>query len=408
MDILFIHPNFPGQFLRLSEALCNLKGYRVTTIGAVDRPNSHPAIGNLLEYPPPAKSGEQTQPLLKQFDEQLNRGLAINKLLLEQKRQGFEPEVIYVHPGWGDGLFLKDLFPNAKLVGLFEWFYSAHGADVGFDPEFPRRFVDMYRLRIQNTVQLHALNACDILLSPTQWQRKRYPDIYQPQIQVLHEGIDTVRVAPKPQASLRLSNGCEFKAGDEVLTYVSRGLEPYRGFHSFIRALPAILNSRPDCHVLIVGGEKSHYGPEPNDAESWKVHYLKEVGSQLDMSRIHFLGKVPYEDYLSVLQVSRLHIYLTYPFVLSWSMLEAMSTGCLLLASDTPPVREFVKDGINGLLCPFFDQQALVEKAVAALSDPQRFNKLARKARADIRKHYDFKKAILPAHLELLEAIKPH
>ena len=408
MDILFIHPNFPGQFQHLSEALCLEKGLTVTTLSASDRSTQHPTIGRHLEYPASLQRADTTQPLLKHFSACLDRGLEVHKFLLAEKLQGYEPEVIYIHPGWGDGLFLKELYPNTKIIGLFEFFYSAQGADVGFDPEFPLRFADLNRLRMQNTVHLHSLNGCDILISPTKWQRSRFPAIYQKEIQVLHEGINTDYFSPDNKISLHLDNGVILRKGDEVLTYVARGLEPYRGFHCFMRALPQILAIRPACQVLIVGEEKCHYGPGPKDAGSWKEKLVQELGVELDLSRVHFMGSLPYNDYVKVLQVSRLHIYMTYPFVLSWSMLEAMSTGCLLLASATLPVEEFIVNDKNGLLFPFFDQQELVRKATLALSNPERFTTLSRKARADIRKHLDFKRVILPKHLKLLKSLYPN
>lgn len=407
MDILFIHPNFPAQFGRLATRLAAEPGFSVTAIGDAGwmAPGfSAPGV-RLLTYEKPDPAGKDVHHYVRGLDAAVRRGQQVARLLMAQKREGFDPQAIYVHPGWGDGLFLKDLFPNALVIGLLEYFYSPRGADVGFDPEFPLSFNDIFRIRILNTVQLHALEGCDLHLSATAWQRSCYPEARQAHIEVLHEGIDTSVVKPNALAAVRLPDGTELRAGEEILTYATRGLEPYRGFHAFMRALPGILRQRPDCHVVIVGEDRYFYGRAAPEGKTWRETMLQEVGAQLDLSRVHFTGKLGYEDYLKVLQISRLHVYLTYPFVLSWSMLEAMATGCVLLASDTEPVRELVRDGENGLLFPFFDTRALVDKAVEVLADPDPFLLLRENARATIVEQYDFETIVYPRHLAILKGL---
>lgn len=240
------------------------------------------------------------------------------------------------------------------------------------------------------------------------WQRSCYPAAHHARIEVLHEGVDTRTVKPNPMAAVTLPDGTTLRAGDEVLTYVSRGLEPYRGFHCFMRALPQILAQRPDCHVLIVGTDTHVYGRAAPGGLSWRETMLREVGSQLDLSRVHFTGKLAYQDYLTVLQVSRVHVYLTYPFVLSWSLLEALATGCVVVGSDTAPVREVIADGENGLLVPFFDRDALVARTVRALADPDTLLPLRENARATILDRYDFDTRVFPRHLALLARLQNH
>lgn len=362
----------------------------------------------LLPYEAPPPAGNDVHPYARGLDAAVRRGQHVANLLMRLKNEGYEPELIHVHPGWGDGLFLKDMFPNALVVGLLEFFYSPRGADVGFDPEFPLSFNDIFRIRMLNSVQLHALEGCDLHLSATAWQRACYPAAHHPHIEVLHEGIDTSLVKPNPQAEVQLPDGTVLRAGDEVLTYVSRGLEPYRGFHTFMRALPGILRARPNCHAVIVGEDRNFYGRAAPGKQTWREVMLNELGAQLDLTRVHFTGKLAYADYLKVLQVSRLHVYLTYPFVLSWSMLEAMATGCALLASDTAPVREVVRDGENGLLFPFFDMSALVAKAVQVLEDPDTSLPLRAGARASIVNFYDFDTIVYPRHLAILARLQNH
>jgi glycosyltransferase involved in cell wall biosynthesis len=285
--------------------------------------------------------------------------------------------VICAHPGWGEALFLKDVFPAAKLLLYLEFFYRAHGSDMGFDPEFPTSFDDRCRVRVRNSTQLLSLEAADAGISPTRWQRDQYPRAFHDRIHVMHDGVQSDLVCPAPVAEFVLPDGRgTLRSGDEVLTFVARNLEPYRGFHTFMRALPAVLAARPKVQVLIVGGDEVSYGRRLPDGESYRSAYLKELGSSFDASRVHFLGKVPYPRFLEVLRLSSAHVYLTYPFVLSWSLLEAMSCACAVIASDTAPVREVIKAGRNGLLVDFFAPDALAEKIVSVLENPQQMTAL--------------------------------
>lgn len=406
MNVLFIHPNFPGQFRRLAIALVKEPKVQVYTLGDQSWMPDFDLPGAIrLAYTAPEAECKETHPYVQGFEAGVKRGSQVVNTLLPLKFEGFDPDIIYLHPGWGDGLYLKDLFPNAKLIGLFEYYYHARGADVGFDPEFPMNFDDIFRVRTMNALQHFALESCDIHLTPTLWQKSRYPAIFQQQMRCIHEGVNTDWLQPDAQTSFCLPNGKEVKVGDEVLTYVSRALEPYRGFHVLMRALPGILNNRPRCQVIIVGDDQPHYGPNPKYHDSWKTQYLKELSGQIDMSRVHFVGSLKFNDYLKILQISRVHVYLTYPFILSWSMLEAMSVGCLVLGSDTPPVREVIKHGLNGILFPFFDSYALVHAATDALAYPRNYDELRNAARITIQQSYDFDRVVYPYHLELLHRL---
>jgi glycosyltransferase involved in cell wall biosynthesis len=406
LKILFVHPNFPGQFRRVAGVLARTPGVEVFGLGDGTWMRGTTAVEGVRAagYAAPPKSTEATHLYARRFDDAIRRGVqAAQALAAAKKSEGLQPDVILTHPGWGDGFFLRDIFPGTKVIGLFEYFYNAHGADVGFDPEWPSRPDDGPRLHALNAVQLLALQSCDEGFCPTQWQRSRFPQMWQDRLAVLHEGIDTRHVAPDPSATATLPDGTKLKAGDEVLTYVARNLEPYRGYHIFMRALPAILKARPQCRVLIVGGDGTSYGPKPTPPMTYRQKYLDEVAAQLDMSRVHFVGRIPFNQYLKVLQISRLHVYLTYPFVLSWSMMEAMSAGCLVLGSATPPVQEVLTDGENGLLFPFLSQEALAERAIDALAIPEKYAALRASARETIIRKYDFETIALPAYLRMLK-----
>lgn len=327
------------------------------------------------------------------MDQAVHNGQAAARAYLHLKKRGFIPDVVLAHPGWGDTLYLRDVFPDARLIHFCEWYYNAHGADLGFDPEFPASLNDHARIRTRNA--LHALNLtlCDDGISPTAWQRSTHPAIFQPKIRLLHEGIDTERLGPDPMARVTLPDGTQLKAGDPIITYVARNLEPYRGIHHFLRALAIVQKRHPTCHALIVGGDEVSYGQRPKDAPNWREKLTREI--QLDPQRTHFLGQVPYNAYRRVLQLSAAHVYLTYPFVLSWSMLEAMASGCLVIGSDTAPVREVLRHGENGWLVNFFDDAAIAERVIQVLNAPNAQQALRRYASADIVTRYSLRHGIM-------------
>jgi glycosyltransferase involved in cell wall biosynthesis len=406
LDVLFLHPNFPGQFRQLARALSQDPEHRVWSLSDAQWASAANEMPNVksLHYPSvPNQDSDGAHPWAKPFDKAVRTGDAALRALAAHKREGLEPDVVITHPGWGDAFFVRDLFPGVKVIGLFEYFYRARGADVGFDHEFPGSLNDIFRLHAGNATQLLALESCDIGICATQWQRSRYPNAYQPMLEVLHEGVDTTLVRPNPSASFQVPGGPLLTCGDEVLTYVSRHLEPYRGFHVFMRALPAILAQRPHLQVLVVGeSEGTSYGPPPRNGGHWKDEMLRELGGQLDLNRVHFLGKLPFDDYLKVLQVSAVHLYLTYPFILSWSLLEAMAAGCLLVASDTAPVREVIDHEEQGLLFGFHNPDELVSTVARALDDRESLSSLKELARQRVIERFDFSTVTLPRYLELM------
>lgn len=385
MRVLIIHQNFPGQFRRLAETWAKLPGWTVTGLGR----SGAPGLQNVRwhGYQLGRAVSDHQHPYLRQMEGAVLHGQAVARALMQLRRSGFTPDVVLAHPGWGETMFLRDVYPNARLLHFCEWYYGTQGSDVGFDPEFPASLDTLCRLRSWNA--LHALNLtqCDAGISPTEWQRSRHPAEFQHKIHLIHEGIDTARLQPDPMAQMSLPDGTVLKAGDPVVTYVARNLEPYRGFHVFMRALERIQKQHPSCQAVVVGGDDVSYGQKPANASNWREKLLSEV--VVDPKRLHFLGKVPYDTYLKVLQVSAAHVYLTYPFVLSWSMLEAMACGCLVVGSDTPPVREVVEHGVNGLLCDFFDHADMAELVVKALNNRQAMQPLRVAARELMVQRYD-------------------
>jgi glycosyltransferase involved in cell wall biosynthesis len=408
MNLLFLHQNFPGQFRHIAAHFAAGSANRVVAIFDVANrlraAAAHPGI-ELRPYASPSGAHAATHGFVRGHEAAVRRGLAATAAAKALLAEGFVPDLIVAHPGWGEALFLRDVFPAARIVQHAEFFYQATGADVGFDPEFPPLADAAYRVRMKNTTQLLSMEQADLLIAPTQWQKSRFPALLGERIAVAHEGIDTTLVRPDPRVRITLAKaGVTLSAGDEVVTYVARNLEPYRGFHVFMRALPGLLRARPRARVLIVGGDQVSYGSKPADGETWRARMLAEVGGQIDAGRVHFLGRLPYESYLRLLQVSAVHAYLTYPFVLSWSMLEAMAAGCMVVGSRTAPVEEVIKHGENGWLVDFFDHRQLAEALAGALEERSRLDGIRQAARRTVVERFDLTTVCLPRQLEILQA----
>ncbi len=389
MRVLFCHQNFPGQFPHIASHLAGIASNQVISISQKNgKALAH--VPNVV-YAPARSITPNVHHYIAGLESAVLNGQATAKVMEGLKRKGFVPDVVIGHAGWGETLFAKDVFPDAKLINYFEFFYHATGADTGFDPEYSNSVDDVLRIRAKNTVNLLNLQASDAGISPTQWQKSLYPTEYQAKISVIHEGINTELAKPNPNAEFILPNGKKLTPKDKVVTYVARNLEPYRGFHQFARALPEICQRQPDCHVLIVGGDEVSYGRKLAGAANYREKMLKEV--QFDQNRVHFLGKLPYVDYLRVLQVSSAHVYLTVPFVLSWSLLEAMAVECAVIASNTAPVLELVHDE-NGLLVDFFSLAEIAKTVDAVLSKPKNYAKMRKNARETVLKHYQVEQSI--------------
>jgi glycosyltransferase involved in cell wall biosynthesis len=408
MKILFIHQNFPGQFKFLAPALVE-RGHHVTAMSMRKLDAKIWQGVHLVHYAAVRGSTQGAHPWVADFETKVIRGEACFRAALKMQAQGYVPDVIVAHPSWGESLFLKQVWPQCKIGIYAEFFYHAQGADVGFDPEFPVEDAgDACRIKLMNlNNQLH-FDMADAGISPTHWQASTFPESFRKKITVVHDGIDANQLKPNPQIALQLSQHLKLTRQDEVITFVSRNLEPYRGYHQFMRALPQILKQRPNAHVLIVGSDGVSYGLPPKDGAKWKDVFANEIRpfmSAAQQQRVHFLGKLDYQSFIGILQLSSVHVYLTYPFVLSWSLLESMSVGGVIVASDTAPLHEVIQHDENGRLVDFFDTAALADEVCNLLQDETTRQRLSMNARLTVQNNYDLKTICLPKQIQWVESL---
>lgn len=385
MNIIFIHQTIPGQFKHLAPFIARNENNRVIFI-TEKRPAGIKRVEK-IEYVPERCSDQRTHKHLIGLTNNVFRGQAVANAAFKLRKSGFIPDLVYAHPGWGESLFIKDIYPDVPLLNYFEFFYHPFGADTFFDPNEEVTSREVYRIRTKNATNLLSLDACDWGISPTYWQWKQQPPVYRNKISVIHDGIDTSVVHPDPEARFTLPDGRQLSRQDEVLTYVARDLEPYRGLPSFLHAAERVLAKRPNCQIVIVGREGVSYGRRPKGYKSFKEQFLAEV--DLDQSRVHFVGLLPYRKFLSVLQISSAHVYLTVPFVLSWSFLEAMACGCVMIGSDTPPVAEVIEHGHNGFLVDFFSPDDIAAQIIEVLEMRDKMGAIRDQARKTVKDNYE-------------------
>jgi len=413
MKILFVHQNFPGQFKFLAPALAAEPGNTVVAMTMQKAAVQEWQGVRLVSYAVTRGSTPQVHPWVSDLETKVIRGEAALKAARQMRSEGFEPDLILAHPGWGESLFLKDVWPKAHLSIYCEFYYQPEGSDINFDPEFLNPNDEAAsRLRLKNAFYTLQFPQVDSAISPTRWQASTFPGFFRDRITVIHDGIDTDAITPNPAIQMRLKDrsGTEvtLDKNSEVITFVSRNLEPYRGYHVFMRALPQILKDRPNARVVLVGGNDVSYGARHSSGKSWRDVMIDEVQTKIsaeDWRRVHFIGKVPYPQFIGLLQLSTVHVYLTYPFVLSWSLLESMSAGCAIIASDTAPVKEVITDGKTGVLVDFFDAPGLAQSIHALLEDPKKRLALGKAARHYAQKNVDLKSVCLPKQIKWVKGL---
>ena len=396
MRILFLHNNFPAQFGYLARYLSE-QGHDVTF--GTRWQGTPPDWLRMVRYGPHRKVGKQQHPYLAFVEDAILNGQALARVGWKMKAEGYSPDLVVAHSGWGPGLYVRDVWPDAKYVGYFEWYYRSKGADIDFLKEPTRD--DMHRIRTRNAAILLDVATCNWGIVPTEYQASQFPDLLRRKLTVQHDGVDTDYIAPAPGRRLNLP-GLDLSHAGEIVTYVARGMEPYRGFPQAMRAFAEIQKRRPRAEIVVVGEDRVAYGRKLPKGQSFRKVMLREL--DFDRDRLHFTGLLSRSHYREVLLASSVHVYLTVPFVLSWSMIEAMSAGCLVVASDTDPVREVVRDGENGLLADFFDTGALADRICETLDRPDAFAGLREEARRTAVERYSASK-LIPLRAQLLEAV---
>ena len=408
MKILFVHQNMPGQYRELLQWLLARGGHQIAFL---TQRRDAPTLDGLstVIYKPHHVPAKDAYGLSKVWEEATGAGFGAAMAARQLERdQGFRPDLVMGHTGWGELLFFKEIWPDVPILGFYEYFYNMTGGLVGFDPAEPVSEHTPFLTRARNAVPYANMHVTDLGHVPTQWQKNTFPAAFHDKFYTCHDGIRTDLLRPDPDVSLGLGRLAQpLTRKDEVFTYLARNLEHARGFHVFMRALPRILGERPDARVLILGGEEVSYGRSSTHPGGLRGEMEAEVGDRVDWSRVHFLGRIPYSKFVQVVQLSRCHIYLTMPFVLSWSLLEAMSMQATIVASDVASVREAVSHGKTGLLVDFFDPDALAARVVDVLANPEAHAHLGPAARADVVAKYDFLGHCLPEHVARMNSLVP-
>ena len=422
MNILFIHQNFPAQFKYLAPAL-SLKGHNVKALLINNSSRNSRSNVNLSDndklpscyqnvelsyYVVNRSTSQSIHPWCNDFETKVIRAEASYKAFKILRNRGFVPDLVIAHHGWGEAMFVKEVWPSTTLSLYCEFFYQVKGADFRFDPEFPETEDSVCRIQLKNLNHLFHCNQADAAISPTKWQASTFPSPFKEKISVIHDGIDTKILAPDKSSNLVINNARKFTSEDEIITFVNRNLEPYRGFHIFMRSLPDLLRRKPNANIFVVGGASVSYGQAAPKGQSWKEIFINEVRSSVpdeDWSRVYFLGQIPYEYFINLLQISSVHVYFTYPFVLSWSLLEAMSIACPIVASNTKPLLEVIKHNYNGRLIDFFDVSGLTEEIIYLLDNPKEARRLGNNARKFAIDNYDLNSVCLPKQIEWVNSL---
>ncbi|MRU14664.1 glycosyltransferase [Roseovarius sp. A21] len=410
MKILFIHQNFPGQYKHLAPLLAAQGHQCVALTLKVKKPTKWNGV-QVVPYGLPKRSGQNLHPWLVDLDTKVTRGEACWRAARELKDKGFAPDLILAHPGWGESMFLHDVWPQARIGLYCELYHHAEYPHLNFDPEFDKSAdtqAQALRIRMKNINNHLHFPAAHAGISPTLFQADTFPSEFRERITLSHDGINTATSCANPDVRLKIEGQVDVTRDDEVITFVNRNLEPYRGYHVFMRALPRLLKERPKAKVLIVGGDEVSYGARPPKGQTWKQIFIDEVKDRIapeDWERVHFLGRIPYDTFTQLLQVSRVHIYLTYPFVLSWSLMEAMSCQAAIVAGRVAPVEEVITHGETGRLVDFFDGEALVTEVCDLLEDEAARTSLGAAARTLMRERYDLHSICLPRQVEWVKAL---
>ncbi|MEM8694143.1 MAG: glycosyltransferase [Pseudomonadota bacterium] len=407
MKIMFVHQNMPGQYREFIRFLIAQGGHEIVFL--TQRDDLQIKGVKVQVYKPIHKSTDASFRLSQTWEDATAVGFSAAQAAKSlHEKDGFKPDIVIGHTGWGELTFFKEVWPDVPIIGFFEYFYRATGGMVGFDPEEPASEQAGFFAHARNAVPFANIQTVDLGHSPTYWQRDRFPTSFHSKIYVCHDGIRTDNLLPNPKVSVSLNRLAQpLTREDEVVTYVARNLERARGFHVVMRALPKVLAERPKARVLIVGGTEQSYGRNIKSRGGMRGLMEEELGDRIDWDRVHFLGRVPYQNLMEIIQLGRCHLYMSMPFVLSWSLLEAMSMQATVIGSDVAPTQEVIAHGENGLLVDYFKPEALADQIIDVLARPKDYAHIGPAARARVVDHYDFNTRCLPEHIRQINALVP-
>jgi glycosyltransferase involved in cell wall biosynthesis len=402
-DVLFVHNNFPAQFGFIAQKL-HSEGHRVAAIASETGRSTFEGL-TLVKWGTRRGTTEGILPAAVRAEADLIRGAAAAQAALKLQAEGWNPALIVGHPGWGETTYMREIFPDARQIAYAEYYYRSRGGDVGFDPEFsPPREKDPHELYGKNAGMAMAFAEADAIVSPTPFQASLLPEVFRQRTHIIHEGVDTSVIKRHPTPKLTMGNGKVIDGSRPLVTLINRRFEPLRGFHIFARALPKLMAAVSDVDVVVIGAdEEGGYGKPADKGTTWGQKLFGEVAGRVDRERIHFVGRVPHSLMIETLSLSSAHVYYTYPFVMSWSLLEAMATECLVLGSDTPPVRDAITPDVDGILNDFFDVDALADAMIEACRNPQKFAGMRKAARETVLRNWDRETIHQPAWLNLVE-----
>lgn len=405
MKILFVHQNYPGQFRESLPRLAGSGKHQIVFV--TQRQIETPPKTHLIAvYKDTHKTGDKVHRMARLFDTQASTAMAVKTVCDGLKKRGFVPDVIVGHAGWGELMFIGDAYPDVPIAGYFEYYFIPKGGCVGYDPEFPEAADVSALLHARNAMNYLTYVRCAAGFTASEWQKQTYPPLLHDKMQVLHEGIRTDRLTPDHTSDISVTaRDRTFSRDDEIVTYIARNLEPIRGTHTMLRSLPTLQRLRPKAQLVVIGADGISYGRAFAGPDTFRQRLMKELGDTVDWSRVHFAGQVPYGDLISLLRVSRAHVYLTAPFVISWSMMEAMALEKVVIASDNAPVRQFIEPGKTGLLVDFFNPVRLGETIASVLEKPADYMPIGQAARREIVEKYDFKTVAFPAFERFLKHV---
>jgi glycosyltransferase involved in cell wall biosynthesis len=382
MHVLFVHQNYPAQFGQTARWLVSRMGWQCTFVS--EEASGGDAGVQCVRYQVAGGATELSHYCSRTFENTVWRAYAVYEACKHELCSA--PDLVVGHSGLTSTLFLRNLF-ECPVINYFEYYYQRRNGDIDFRPEYPAGELDYLRVQTRNAMILLDLENCDAGYCPTAWQRSLFPKAFGSKLEVIFDGVDTQLWRRRADAPRRVG-GRRIPRHTRIVTYVSRGLESMRGFDIFMQVARRIYESYPDVVFLVIGSDGMYYGGDERfiQTPSFKEHVLSQ--GDFDLRKFHFTGWIPAEELAALLSLSDLHIYLTVPFVLSWSLFDALACGCVVLASATAPVREVLRDQENGLLADFYDVDTLASRAIDVLRDPAAFRPLAEAGAAMIRREF--------------------